>query len=151
MLALLDPTAAAIDPTTSDGYAASQLSPAQVAWLEALPVSMELNSDVWLYHGTPRSDVQCQTKDASVLVVNPGSVGLPAYDDDHPYPHVIENGAPHARYAVLEKIRRGWLIDLRAVPYDHLAQAKVATRRQRPDWVHALATGRMPDSGIAIK
>ena len=201
LLALLAPTAAAIDPATSDGYAASQLSPAQVAWLEALPVSLELNSDVWLYHGTPRSDVpywletvvpgfaqgngpglravtpaevaermgsathavmlcghthvprlvQCQTKDASVLIVNPGSVGLPAYDDAHPYPHVIENGAPHARYAVLEKTRQGWLIDLRAVPYDHLAQAKVATRRQRPDWGHALATGRMPDSSIAMK
>lgn len=76
-----------------------------------------------------------------VVIVNPGSVGLPAYDDDHPYPHVIENGAPHARYAVLEHSRQGWQVDLRAVPYDHLAQARVAARNQRPDWAHALATG----------
>ncbi|MDB5929759.1 MAG: metallophosphoesterase [Polaromonas sp.] len=76
-----------------------------------------------------------------VLVVNPGSVGLPAYDDDHPHPHVIENGAPHARYAVMEKTAQGWRVDLRAVPYDHLAQAAVAARHGREDWAHALATG----------
>jgi len=31
------------------------------------------------------------------LMLNPGSVGLPAYDDDQPYPHVMEAGSPHAR------------------------------------------------------
>ncbi len=36
------------------------------------------------------------------LAVNPGSVGLPAYTDDAPWPHAMEAGSPHARYAVLE-------------------------------------------------
>ncbi|MBZ0290084.1 MAG: metallophosphatase family protein, partial [Anaerolineae bacterium] len=31
------------------------------------------------------------------LVVNPGSVGIPAYDDDLPFPHIMESGSPHAR------------------------------------------------------
>ena len=84
--------------------------------------------------------VQC----GSTLVVNPGSVGLPGYQDDHPFPHVIENGAPHARYAVLEKTADGWQVDLRAVPYDHQAQAAVAAKNGRPDWAHALASGFMP-------
>ncbi|MDB5885349.1 MAG: metallophosphoesterase [Polaromonas sp.] len=75
------------------------------------------------------------------LVVNPGSVGLPAYDDVHPWPHVIETGSPQARYALLEKTAQGWQVDLRAVPYDHLAQAALAARRGREDWAHALATG----------
>lgn len=83
--------------------------------------------------------VQC----GSTLVVNPGSVGLPGYEDDHPFPHVIENGAPHARYAVLEKTAHGWQVELRAVPYDHPAQAAVAAKNGRPDWAHALATGFM--------
>jgi predicted phosphodiesterase len=30
------------------------------------------------------------------LVVNPGSVGLPAYDDDRPFPHVAETGSTPA-------------------------------------------------------
>lgn len=76
-----------------------------------------------------------------VLIVNPGSVGLPAYDDEHPHPHVVENGAPHARYAIAEKTGAGWHVDLRAVPYDHLAQSRVAASRGRSDWAHALATG----------
>lgn len=33
------------------------------------------------------------------LIVNPRSVGLPAYDDDHPHPHMMESGTPHARWA----------------------------------------------------
>ncbi len=31
------------------------------------------------------------------------SVGLPAYDDDRPYAHLVESGSPHARYAVLRR------------------------------------------------
>lgn len=192
LLALLARPAAQIDPATSDGYAATQLSPAQVAWLESLPVSMALNSDIRLCHGTPHSDrqywletvvpgfaqgqgpgIRAATLDevaarlgqvthpvvlcghthvprlvqcGDVLIVNPGSVGQPGFDDDHPYPHVVENGAPHARYAVLAKTRQGWQVDLRAVPYDHMAQAGVAARRRRPDWAQVLATGFMKRS-----
>ena len=47
-----------IDTATADGYAASQISPAHAAWLQALSVSLALNSDIWLYHGSPQSDLQ---------------------------------------------------------------------------------------------
>jgi predicted phosphodiesterase len=75
------------------------------------------------------------------LVVNPGSVGLQAYDDTHPHAHVVETGAPHARYAVIQEGPHGWRAELRAVPYDHQTQADVARRNGRADWGHALATG----------
>ncbi len=53
------------------------------------------------------------------LIVNPGSVGLQAYDDDHGYPHVMENGTPHARYAIVEQDADGaWTAQLHAVAYD---------------------------------
>ncbi|MRV75515.1 metallophosphoesterase [Duganella sp. FT92W] len=77
------------------------------------------------------------------LIVNPGSVGLQAYDDDMPYPHVVENGTPHARYALLEKGDAGWRVELVAVPYDFRAAAELAERNGRPDWAVALRTGRM--------
>ena len=187
VLALLDRPDGPLDPSTTDGHTARQLLPVHLAWLRGLPISLMLNADVLLYHGTPVSDLQywletvvpgfgqqgnsgvraatpaevaarlgpathpvvlCGhthvprlAQSGGVLVVNPGSVGLPAYDDDHPQPHVIENGAPHARYAVLEKTAKGWHVDLRAVPYDHLAQAALAARNGREDWAHALATG----------
>jgi len=75
------------------------------------------------------------------LVVNPGSVGLQAFDDDHVQPHVIENGAPHARYALLERGANGWAVSLRSVAYDWETAARRADREGRPDWAHALRTG----------
>lgn len=45
---------------------------------------------------------------SGALVVNPGSVGWPAYHDDHPHPHVMEAGSPHARYAVVDDADGRW-------------------------------------------
>ncbi|HYD83252.1 MAG TPA: metallophosphoesterase family protein, partial [Opitutus sp.] len=42
------------------------------------------------------------------LVVNPGSVGLPGYSVANPFPHKMENGSPHARYAIVERGAAGW-------------------------------------------
>lgn len=72
-------------------------------------------------------------------VLNPGSVGLQAYDDDHPRPYRVENGNPLARYAVIDAGE----ITLHAVAYDHHAAARKAEAEGRPDWAIALATGRM--------
>jgi len=74
-------------------------------------------------------------------IVNPGSVGLQGFDDDHVHPHVIETGAPHARYALLEREAAGWHVTLRAVAYDWAHAARRADREGRPDWAHALRTG----------
>lgn len=71
--------------------------------------------------------------------LNPGSVGLQAYDDDHPRAYRVENGDPLARYAVIE----GAEITLHAIAYDHQAAARQAESNGRPDWAIALATGRM--------
>lgn len=56
------------------------------------------------------------------LLVNPGSVGLPAYTHDVPSLHVIQMGSPDARYAILESTAGGWIVELLAVPYDHEAR-----------------------------
>lgn len=77
------------------------------------------------------------------LVVNPGSVGLPAYDDSHPHEHLMETGSPHARYAMLEKGRHGWSAQLRAVAYDWDIAARQAEAHGRGDWADALRTGRV--------
>lgn len=37
------------------------------------------------------------------LIVNPGSVGLQGYTDTDPFPHRVETGSPHARYAMVTK------------------------------------------------
>jgi putative phosphoesterase len=77
------------------------------------------------------------------LVVNPGSVGLPAYDDDSPVEHCMENYSPHASYAVMEKIAGAWTVALRRVAYDWDAAAGQAYASGAEDWARGLATGRM--------
>lgn len=79
--------------------------------------------------------------EGGALVVNPGSVGCPAYDDPGGIPHVSETGSPHARYAIAD-IRSGTInVDFLAVTYDHAASAKQAADNGRAEWSHALATG----------
>ncbi|MEP6504728.1 MAG: metallophosphoesterase [Betaproteobacteria bacterium] len=76
------------------------------------------------------------------LVVNPGSVGVQAYDDDHPLPHVVETGSPLARWAIVERRAAGpWAVELRATPYDWQAAVARAEANGRGDWADALATG----------
>lgn len=75
------------------------------------------------------------------LVVNPGSVGLPAFADDHPHPYVIESGTPDARYALVGCGPDGWDAQLLTVAYDSTAAARRAAEGGREDWARALATG----------
>jgi hypothetical protein len=79
-----------------------------------------------------------------VLVVNPGSVGVQAFEWDWPHPHRIETGSPLARYAVVERRAGRWMARLHAVAYDFEPQAEAAARRGFKGWAHALRTGYMP-------
>jgi putative phosphoesterase len=76
------------------------------------------------------------------LVVNPGSVGIPAYTDDLPYPHVMEAGSPHARYAVLTQQAGGWAVEHVAVPYPWNEAATVARQNGREDRARWIESGR---------
>jgi predicted phosphodiesterase len=76
------------------------------------------------------------------LVVNPGSVGIPAYGDALPHPHVMEAGSPHARYAILSRQAAGWGVEHVALPYAWDAAADVARRNGRPDRARWIETGR---------
>jgi len=73
------------------------------------------------------------------LLVNPGSVGLPAYHDDLPVEHSMVSGSPHARYTIIRE--GGACIEQRAVEYDWHAAAAQAIGNGRPDWAGWLATG----------
>ncbi len=75
------------------------------------------------------------------IIVNPGSVGIQAYEGNHPAPHVVEVGSPHARYAIAEQSSGRWTVDFIAVPYDWDAAAQLAQQRGRDDWVRALRSG----------
>lgn len=77
------------------------------------------------------------------LVVNPGSVGWPAYIDDQPYPHVMETGSPHARYAILDQQTNGkWKLEYIALTYDWAKAAAACRQNGRNNWAYWIETGR---------
>ncbi|MCG3193142.1 MAG: hypothetical protein DIJKHBIC_02392 [Thermoanaerobaculia bacterium] len=78
---------------------------------------------------------------SGTLFVNPGSVGLQAFEDDHHHLHVIETGSPEARYAVLETGAEEVSAAVVLVPYDHRSCAAQARENGRLDWEHALLSG----------
>lgn len=80
--------------------------------------------------------------DGGRVIVNPGSVGLPAYADDLPTPHVVENGSPHARYAIVRRGKAtGWQVEFIGVPYDWSVAAKAAREAGWLDWARNVETG----------
>lgn len=165
----------------SDEYAHSRLSEKELDWFRTFPATAQLSSEVFLCHGTPRSDneyflesvvgtsaglaslleiesrlggensavVACghthvprSVKNArGQLLVNPGSVGLPAFFHDDPTLHCVQTGSPDARYAILERTASGWTANHLTVPYDHRSMAALAKERDRFDWEQALLTG----------
>ena len=75
-------------------------------------------------------------------VVNPGSVGLPAYCYDSPRSHAMEAGSPHARYAIVDLDDARCRVEQIAVPYDWETAARTAATNGRHDWATWLRTGR---------
>ena len=81
----------------------------------------------------------------SQLVLNPGSVGLPAYEFQlDASKHVVsESGSPHARYAIVTENDTKFNVEQFAVSYSHELAAQRAGEANRADYVQALRTGRM--------
>jgi predicted phosphodiesterase len=76
-------------------------------------------------------------------IINPGSVGLPAYDDNEPVYHKIENFHTHARYCLVEIDQDNIKIAQMSVPYDFMKAAMCAEKNNRKDWAKWLRTGRV--------
>jgi len=76
------------------------------------------------------------------IIVNPGSVGLQAYQDDQPFLHKMENFSPHARYSVIIYSNHSFKINQIAVPYEYEIPALIAIKNGFPDWSRWIESGR---------
>ncbi|MEM9604054.1 MAG: metallophosphoesterase family protein [Pseudomonadota bacterium] len=74
-------------------------------------------------------------------VVNPGSVGCPAYDDTKPRYHRMQTGSPDARYALVERVAGHWTVAFRQVRYNTKRMVALARQHGRAEWASAVATG----------
>ncbi len=122
-----------LESVSSDGYV--HLKP--IEEVEALAVGIDFPLILCGHSHIPRA---VRLSDGR-LIVNPGSVGCPAYDDDLPCYHKVEAGHPLASYAIMEKVGGIWVPTFRQVAYDHQAMAEFATQAGRADWASGLATG----------
>ena len=77
------------------------------------------------------------------IVINPGSVGLPAYEDELPIYHKMESGSHHANYTIVTKIEDDWMIEQISIPYNRDAAIIQSEKNERTDWAVALQTGRI--------
>ncbi|MNV58311.1 hypothetical protein D3C71_1506760 [compost metagenome] len=76
--------------------------------------------------------------------VNAGSVGLPAYEDELPFPHVMESGTTCASYVLVRRNpEAGWVTEHRLIAYDWQSAARMAEKNGRHDYAAAIATGRV--------
>jgi diadenosine tetraphosphatase ApaH/serine/threonine PP2A family protein phosphatase len=62
------------------------------------------------------------------VIINPGSVGCPAFEDDTPVYHKSDSGDNLARYALLGTGNHEIKTDLRAIPYDFESAAGCALK-----------------------
>ncbi len=77
------------------------------------------------------------------VILNPGSVGCPAFADVPAAAH-FEHRSPHARYAILTQRQGKWSADLIALEYDWDKAAQRAAELGFPKWATMLATGATP-------
>jgi predicted phosphodiesterase len=78
------------------------------------------------------------------VIVNPGSVGLPAYDDHQPNYHAMQTFSPFASYAIIERLSdASWRVEQVLVPYNNTPAVQAAESHGRHDWADWLATGRV--------
>lgn len=77
------------------------------------------------------------------IIINPGSVGLPAYEDELPIYHKMQSGTPFANYTIVTKQEEDWIIEQLDIPYNRDEAIIESERKGRLDWARALKTGRV--------
>ena len=130
-------------PGQDDCYLIENIDPNGVrlkstAELESELISVKQNLIVCGHSHVPRTIYTGSGK----MIVNAGSVGLPAYQDEEPFVHTMETGTPHAHYCIVTRNRGNCKIEHISLPYDWEQAASQACKNNRKDWKKWLMTGR---------
>lgn len=165
-----------LDPV--DRFAMMRMKSAHRAWLESMPATAVFNGEIFLCHGSPRSDTAAWLDgwydDRRMTLPAEESVMRAAEGVDYPvmlcgHTHMarsvrlrdgrqiinpgavglqLVHGSPDARYAVVERRNGRWYTDLRVVEYDHHAAGRLAVSNGFEPWKEALTTGWTDANGL---
>jgi predicted phosphodiesterase len=78
------------------------------------------------------------------IILNPGSVGLPAYLGNGKYSFAMESNTPHAKYAIVHADGDAINIEQVLCTYDWHAASEAARKNGNEKWANFLLYGRMP-------
>jgi len=161
-----------------DRHVRDLLRPVHMDYLRSLPKTLDIEGEVFLCHGTPRSDDEAWLDSwwtgRTMTVPDEAQVTEKALGLDFPvllcgHTHVsrvvrlrdgrlvinpgavglqINYGAPDARYAIIERRGGVWSATLRAVPYDFEAAAQLAIANGFPKWAEPIRTGWASPAGL---
>lgn len=161
-----------------DRFVAKSLDGEQLAWLRGLPATLPIGDEVFMSHGTPRSD-EAPWLDGwwnGRTVEFPSESAVTAEADGLDYPvllcghtHVsrvvqladgrlivnpgavglqFNMGSPLARYALVERRNGRWSAVLKALPYDYDRAVRQATDNGFAHWEPALRGGWATPIGL---
>jgi predicted phosphodiesterase len=161
-----------------DNWVHNRLSPDNLKWLGIFPATMTIERDIFMCHGTPKSDttpwLDNWFKGRTVTLPDEGEISRAAYGIDFPvllcgHTHVARSvrladgrmivnpgsvglqlmyGSPDARYAIIELYHTQWSASLRTIPYDHESAARQAEDNGFPGWSKALTSGWLGVEGL---
>lgn len=78
------------------------------------------------------------------IILNPGSVGLPAYLGNGEHSFAMESNTPHAKYAIVQADGDNINIEQVLVAYDWHKASEAARKNGNEKWAQFLLYGRMP-------
>ncbi|RED59172.1 metallophosphoesterase family protein [Cohnella lupini] len=131
-------------PLINDQYLLEEVNEFSVSYKNPDQLSMELEE-------VPQNYIFCGHSHVfrmiylpnGKFIVNSGSVGLPAYKDELPFPHVMESNSPYAVYVIAYKTQeKNWIIEHIMIHYDWDKASSIAEENGREDYAFAIKTGR---------
>lgn len=161
-----------------DSFVLGELGSGDIGWLGSLPTEQVIAPDLFLCHGTPRSDsifwlegsfegrssIMPTEKD---IASHADGIEFPLMACGHSHrPRLVRltdgrliinpgsvglqfvHGSPEARYALIEGSGRDWSVNLRAIGYDYEGAAAQAERNGFGQWREALTTGWSGPEGL---
>lgn len=173
---VIEPEDKSLEPV--DRFALMRLKGAHRNWLAEMPATAVFNDEIFLCHGTPRSDTEAWLdnfwQDRHTTLPSEAAITGHAEGLDYPvmlcgHTHIarsvrlrdgrliinpgsvglqLVHGSPDARYAIVERRAGRWLTSIRVVEYDHHGAAKQAEANGFALWGPALQTGWADPDGL---
>ncbi len=135
-------------PTQDDGYLIEHVTKNGVRLKTKIELQAQLNSIKQPIICCGHSHTPHHIAVDSKHIINPGSVGLQAYDDSTPYYHTMENNHNNACYTIITKNQKNYTFEFIKLDYDYKKAVQFAEKNNRADWADWLRFGTVSKPSV---